>query len=175
MTYMNDERNIRYSQIEGTFYTKKLFEEIVDVIDEHYDYQQMKVAHAREEVYFSTILYDMIQRGLHVHNTESSYTWMNWENGLVVWTSDYNRVVSSMPEKYSVKRVDRDLNDYLRNYIMQISGYSAEEQKYLPFLKFISKMNINLQETKKKYGHYIRERIVSSIWWMLSVLKFNNK
>lgn len=164
MTYCKNPDNIRYSQIEGTFYKNELFKKLVDIIEENYDYTNMKIAHAREEVYFSTVLYGLIKEGYSVSICDIPYTWMNWSNGLKVNISDIKTLLSECPDKYCVKRVDRVLDDHVRNYIILASGYKKTRLRYLQNHNLKPIWQIYFIDQISKLKHYIKHNVLSPIY-----------
>lgn len=126
----------RGSQIEGTFYRKELFATICRVITEAYDYREMKLAYPREEIYFSTVLYCLMQQDSTVKRLDDcKFTLMQWNHALRVFISDVRRIRNSNTNFYSLKRIDRTLDDFVRKYIMITGGYYHLEHSYNPKLR----------------------------------------
>lgn len=122
------------SQIEGTFYTKSLYEQIANIINRHYDYKVMTVAYAREEVYFSTVFWGLNQKKKYAVFKKGMFAWCPWQRQFTmnVRLKEVNRIINSKEScLYSVKRVERRLNDCIRAYVRQKYGYVDLEKATL--------------------------------------------
>ena len=125
------------SHVEGSFYRKDLFLEIVCEIESFYDYLKMTFAYPREEVYFSTVAWIINQKKHKLKILENGlFSWSRWHSllDLKIWVWDIGRLEKQIGV-YSVKRVDRDINANLRMYIRNLYGYEAEEKKYYQGLR----------------------------------------
>ena len=125
------------SHIEGTFYTRKIFQSIVAIIEKCYDYNTMEVPYPREEIYFSTVLWNMAQQNKSIKVLNPGiFTLVNWKiryNRMTISIDDVKRSQNVESFFYSVKRVDRNINDYIRAYIRQVSGYEQVEKTFIHF------------------------------------------
>ncbi len=121
-------KRIVASHIEGSFYLKDLFKKIVDIIEKYYDYKKMTIAYPREEIYFSTLLWCMLSKNKTIKVLNNGlFTLVHWGfgyNRMNIRISDVNKICSFESPYYSVKRVDRIIDNYLRAYIRQKCGYS---------------------------------------------------
>lgn len=122
------------SHVEGSFYKKELFVDIVNEIESFYDYQLMPFAYPRDEIYFSTVVSAMKEAGRVLRIKENGlFSWSRWHSfmDLKVWACDVKRL-QNKAEVYSLKRVDRDINANLRMYMRKHLGYADELRKYVP-------------------------------------------
>lgn len=142
------------SQIEGTFYRKNLFEKIVKVIIEHYNYQAMDVAYAREEVYFSTIFWALNKADEYRVLKQGMFTFCPWERQFTmnVRLKEVQEIIcNGKIHLYSVKRVDRKINDCIRAYVRQLYGYVEKEQVLLnDMAKSFSSAKLHMLEVIKE-------------------------
>ena len=152
-----DELNIKEvysSQIEGSFYKKDIFKIIATIIENHYDYRQMKIKYAREEVYFSTILWALNKNGKYNVLFNGTFTFVPWNRkSLLVNMFDIKKYEKEDSGYFSVKRVDRNLADNIRAYIRQRYNYFAIEKKYLNVNRF-SGIKFYFCDVRKMYGFY---------------------
>lgn len=122
------------TQIEGCYFSQVLFEEITRIIKKYYDWENMKNAYPREEVYFSSIVWNQVfykNQNIKIQPLLNG----NCANAFMPWTrfqykvtmTDIYRILKK-DNFYSVKRVDRYLNNYLRAYIRKKFGYNEEER-----------------------------------------------
>lgn len=128
----NSVNKIMGSHIEGSFYRKKLFEEIVSEILSFYDYLSMPFSYPRDEVYFSSILWMIIcNRHPVTLCKEGIFCYVRW-NGNVdykIWIWDIDRLQKGN-KFYSVKRVDREFNANFRVYARRKFEYDKAEKEY---------------------------------------------
>lgn len=120
------------SQIEGSFYRKELFKQIIDVINQIYPYEeifnQKRAIYPREEFYFSTIA-RILNKTAHFKVHQPNYTFVAWGNKSFLPTHEQIIEVAQgkMNGRYSVKRVSRNLDDTERIFIgTQIGNYRQE-------------------------------------------------
>ena len=117
--------DIRDSQIEGSFYRKEIFQEIVDVLKKFYNYQEVsnkeRIIYPREEIYYPTLA-NILHKNL--NNKKINYTFVAWNNKKMVpeWQEILNIATGKMNEIYSVKRILREINDNLRFHISTLIG-----------------------------------------------------
>lgn len=125
------------SHIEGSFYRKELFEEIVNEIESFYDYLKMPFAYPREEVYFSTIVWIINLKKHPIKVFENGlFSWSRWKSllDLKVWAWDIGKL-EKKSGVYSVKRVNRDINANLRMYLRQRYGYMQDIADFVPSIE----------------------------------------
>lgn len=104
-----------YSQIEGSFYSKKIMTHIVDIICRCYNCENdQNVVYPREEVYFSTIARNIYKT---CRTFDSCLCKIRWQGKILFTSLSSIKKVLKSSCLFSVKRVDRKLNDYLRSYI----------------------------------------------------------
>lgn len=129
------------SQVEGTFFKKSLFHEICKIINKNYDYKSMDVPYAREEMYFSTIIWNLKKGGKEIRIHENGmFTYIPWERDLKIESDDIKRLWKETSSLFSVKRVSRELNDYIRIYIREKAGYYALESEIYKSLSAYEKV-----------------------------------
>lgn len=136
------------SHIEGSYYKKDLFDEIVNEIAGFYDYKTMSNAYPREEIYFSSVLW-MIMLKKHDVKINSggvfSYTRWNGFTNYKIWIWDINRL-KNRDNLFSVKRVDRSIDARFREYARIRFGYKSKEAD-LGILNYTPE---SLKEIKRK-------------------------
>ena len=112
------------SQIEGSFYKADIFEQMVGVIEKYYSCLNYDLVYPKEEFYYSTIVSKFAQ------SIGDVYTFFNWKSVIT------NEVVDNIRDNnpscqndlgvfdfaniYNVKRINRDLGDPVRKYIMSL-------------------------------------------------------
>lgn len=140
----------RKSQVEGTFYKKELYGRLCTIINGFYDYKTMKQAYAREEIFFSTFIYCFLKNGEKINILKDGfYTWCNWYNRsryLMVSINDVNKCIKDS-RFFAVKRINRAINDYVRNYVMWKAGYFEVEKQFIPDLKLYTMREYSKQES----------------------------
>lgn len=118
----NDILGYSYSQIEGSFYSKEIMGRMTSIIEKEYDYTRKEVIYPREEIYYPTIANGVFKND---HRYDGCCCKIRWEAG-VLFTSlrAVNEIAKQKEDNnfYSVKRVDRQLNNYLRSYIRNHVG-----------------------------------------------------
>ena len=170
--------DIKTSQIEGTSYRKELFADIVDVLDRFYDFKEVakiqRVIYPREEVYYPTLAH-LLNKNL--RNKNKQFTYMPWDKGLVISQEDVQSIINgNMPDKYSVKRVDRKFNDPLRFYIgTTIGNYrqkSVEVVRSRCLKKFVSLFNLASGKRRIFVGHKQHEDFIRDYFRIKPYEKF---
>lgn len=159
--------NIKYSQIEGTFYKKEMLAKIIEIISINYNYEKETIFYPREEVYFSTVCYNFIEQ----YNAHVPITYMKFE-GKEIFVSFHK--IKKIRNKdlgfYSVKRVDRQLNNYLRDYIRKLSGLERivyeKIKKYGYSYKETSKIKMHYLNFSKNIKFFIRT-ILRTIYYLI--------
>lgn len=112
------------SQIEGSFYHVEIFKEMVNEINKFYSYKDKQIpVYAREEFYYPTVASKLVKTQADV------YTLFNWQNDLTIeLIKDIisNNTINIEESKYNsqnifnVKRVERSLNNPIRQYISNL-------------------------------------------------------
>lgn len=152
-----DVDDIHPSNIEGSFYSKKIFSTICAVIESYYDYREMKVKYPREEVYFSTVLWPIIKNDETIRVYSQLFTLVHWNIGTIRYDNmkigimDVRKSQDATSPFYSVKRIERKLDDYCRTYIRQQCGYYNELKKYYPAVEKVSLIKL-FTENMKRFG-----------------------
>ena len=122
------------AQVEGTFFTKELFGKVIKVLKQVYPVTgaEPAVLYPREEVYYHTIAYFLMEDKTKIFRARMTYVAFNIV-GLVpcVWT--IRKVMTHALTDFSVKRIGRKLNDPNRSYIRcQCGHYLNEVRSILP-------------------------------------------
>ena len=147
LDYLNGTKSdVKFSQIEGSFYKKDIFEGISDVINRMYNYndvyKQNRIIYPREEVYYPTIAY-LLNNDL--NNLNKNFTLNHWQAGyLKPSIAEINDIARGAKEGiYSVKRVSRIFNDIIRFHIGNQIGHYRDKSMDCIKIKF-GKMSRNL-------------------------------
>ena len=145
LSYVNntEAKILNFTKPEGQYYKKNLFLDICTKIKGFYDYNVMPFAYPREEVYFSTIACNMnaAQQSLKIGDifTYSAYHFaFLWDVSRI----ECNRVSSGRYPFFSVKRVDRSINDNIRIYLREKFGYVGKLRSVLPSRIKLKKLNV---------------------------------
>lgn len=150
MAYLNKAGGVPFvtSQIEGSYYRKSLFESVLNEIHSFYDYRQECTLYPREEVYFPTIVSIFLEKNDSLKvDSEHLYTFIPWKRlSLLVDISDIKRIVLPSTDRYSVKRIKREINDYIRAFIRQKGGYFKIVQSLVPDANRLSLMRIRAKD-----------------------------
>ena len=138
------------SQIEGSCYSKTLFQEIVTAIKKHYGENEVsdknKVIYPREEVYFPTLA-NLFNKNGNLKFNDNNYTFIAWgKPGMIPTVQEITDIANGKMEgKYSIKRVLRTLDDKLRVAVgTQIGNYRAQALDFIKntiprtYLKFFN-------------------------------------
>lgn len=129
-----DMSQVVLAQVEGTFFTKELFGKVVEVMKRIYPVSDAEpaVLYPREEVYYHTIAYFLMEDKTKIFRARMTYVAFNIV-GLVPYVWTIRKVMKHSLTDYSVKRVDRKLNDPNRSYIRcQCGNYFDEVHSILP-------------------------------------------
>lgn len=115
---------------EGQYFRKDIMMEVVETIKHFYNYLNMKEAYPREEVYFSTVARNLFPNAkVGKIFTYSAYHYQFlWD----VTRSEINRLIHFKGDIYSVKRVNRQLNDNIRVYLRDKFKYDGRLSDLLP-------------------------------------------
>lgn len=127
-SYLN-KKEYYYSQIEGSFYNKDIMSKIVSIIEMSYDFHVQNQTYPRDEIYFSTI-------AVNLYGNENRYDGclckIKWQ-GKILFTSinAVKEVFNQKSSYFTVKRVDRKIDDYLRCYIRHyLLKYENDFEQY---------------------------------------------
>lgn len=123
---------VRKGQIEGSFYSKDIFQKIVDVINKVYSYEEVwnknRLIYPREEVYYNTIA-NILNKDKSLKITQPYFTRVFWEmKGILPTIQQITEIAEGkIAKKYAVKRVLRNIDDPARVYIgTQIGNYREQ-------------------------------------------------
>ncbi|MFC2080844.1 hypothetical protein ACFLR8_01375 [Bacteroidota bacterium] len=109
------------SQMEGSYYTKEIFGKIVNIIEQNY--VSNKFNYQREEVYFPTIAQAFTNINV---NHGKNYIFIPWNYDLIITIKDVKSVIKS-DTFFGLKRINRQINNYLRIYIRNSIGNYHKE------------------------------------------------
>lgn len=117
-------KKIICAQVEGTFFRRALFDDICEVINRNYDYRSMEFPYPREEIYFSTIIGNWKEQGKKINlYLNGFFTFIPWyEEDFRIKIEDIKRLREENAQYFSVKRIERDVNDNIRKYIREEIG-----------------------------------------------------
>ncbi len=101
------------SQVEGSFYSKDIFAHLISSIERVFDYKNQSQIYPREESMFSTIACNDYPEAKRYNGC---LCYINWKRGLFVSIKKMKKATASN-SYFSVKRVDRKIDNYLREYI----------------------------------------------------------
>lgn len=115
---------------EGQYFKKDMMAEVVETIKGFYDYRNMKEAYPREEVYFSTIARNVFPKA----KVGSIFTYSAYHYKFLwdVTRVEISNLVNKETDIFSVKRVDRQLNDNIRVYLRHKYNYQNQLTECLP-------------------------------------------
>lgn len=150
LAYIKTTGNTRVviSHIEGTFYTKPLFKRVSEEIRSFYDFQRRHIAYPREEVFFPVVMLHLRQElpGVRIYSGPC-YTFVPWMRKKLYCTRrDILHKALPSPGIFSVKRVRREINDYMRAYIRQKGKYDNAVHSLFSGTKRLSIHQILLQD-----------------------------
>lgn len=132
MRYMkkNGFSKIDITHPEGEYFKKEIFNKIVESVKSFYDYKQMKLVYPREEIYFSTVACNLLPNA----KVGEVFAYSAYHKGRLwdVTRPEIVRIIKSMSPLYSVKRVDRTLNDNIRIYLRDRNAYQEKLAGVLP-------------------------------------------
>ena len=151
---------------EGQFFKKDVFEYIAKEIASFFDHTTIKTAYPRDEVYFATFLGILGQKDTCIKIgpvfTYSAYHLTH------LWNVTRLRIVLELNKRkdiYSIKRVDRNINDSVRAYLRQTLGYLDEEKELLDGICSIdrySNTQIDWMDIKKLINPVFKN--LDSVW-----------
>lgn len=147
------------SQVEGSFYSFKLFKEIYNSIEKVNSKNKNLIPYAVEEIYYPTILSRLVNRSRHYYG---NLTYMNWNHELRIFPFDIKREISK--GKFQVKRVPRILFTPLRVYIREKVG------NYSYYLNLYGIDNLKLNAISS-FLYYIFEYYKSKIYHIKRITK----
>lgn len=119
------------SHVEGSFYRKDLMTEIIGHIDAFFDYRDKGVFYPRDEVFFPTFLWNISQTRTIKILDDGLYCWTPWNRYYKNWDvfiKDITRLLREQDKVFSVKRVPRLINNYVRRYLRKNAGYIDKER-----------------------------------------------
>ena len=180
VNYLNGNiSDIRMSQIEGSFYKKELFQQIVDIINKVYNYEEVltknRIIYPREEVYYPTIA-NILSKGL--KNKNLNYTFVAWNNPNYLPTNQeiIDIAQGKIEGKYSIKRVLRTINDPVRFKIGVDMGHYREKTMELVKSKItkIYRNLFNLSSERRRIfvGHKEEENFIRNVFKIKTIETF---
>lgn len=127
-----DPHNYLGNVIEGHWWKRELFEAMYQWTAAHYNIMEMLWPYACEEVYFATLSHHLSTTKNHsipynafhhkTHYIENIIDVDDIRNNemVTIWQNNnwvYNKIPISSKNLYSIKRINRDINDPIRKYI----------------------------------------------------------
>ncbi|SEH30113.1 hypothetical protein [Selenomonas sp. KH1T6] len=117
------------AQIEGSFYKKEIFASIARTMTE-YTGNKILGGYACEEIYYPTVCYHLFGNRNQYHDNT---TYISWERNLLIEVDDVRRC-AAQGNYFSVKRVNREFNDPVREYIRrEVGKYGTSTSLCLPW------------------------------------------
>jgi len=128
----NNSYNYLGNLIEGNFWHRNLFESMVQWSKQHYSILDMGWNYASEECYLPTLAHHLsktknfgrpinaFHHREHYINDPIDVEDIRANKDIVFWQTNnwvYNKVPASSLNTYSIKRINRDINDPIRRYI----------------------------------------------------------
>ena len=152
LKYFNADYSMaRVSQVEGVFYRKEIFQQIVDVINKFYDYRTVlnkeRSIYPREELYFSTIAY-LINKDF--KNLKNPYCFVDWNKTMDPFDRVINISEGKIEGKYSLKKIARNISDPIRFIISDKIGDYRN--------KTMNLIKIGAKKTLRKYFNLMSGR-----------------
>lgn len=168
LEYFNATLNdVRKSQIEGSFYRREIFADIVRVIDHFYNFDRIskerRIICPREEIYYSTIAH-LLNKNL--RNAGKLITFAAWDRPDMLPTmEDINEVIAGKKnDACSIKRVMRDFNDLMRFHIGSTIGkyrqQSVDAVRSRCLKKFLNLFNLTSGKRRFFIGHKQHEDFI---------------
>lgn len=158
LKYLNYDRII-FSHIEGQYYKKDLFNTIYTAINANYDYKSANKFYPREEYYFSTVIGYLKQMKQELKiGPVITYNAYHFDHLWDAKPSEINYLLKNSELFYSVKRVNRLINDNVRCYLRQKNGYLESE---------VSLMGNHIKLVKKNRIAIVLQdfnKFVSTLW-----------
>jgi hypothetical protein len=133
----SDKRNYLGNLIEGNWWQRELFEKMYNWTEKHYNIMTLTWDFAAEEVFFNTLSHHLSKTknfGIpycafhHKTHYVDNYEDINdiRENKMVtIWNNNnfvYNKIPIFSKNLYSIKRINRDTTDLIRNYINSLDN-----------------------------------------------------
>ena len=114
---------IIFSNAEGQFFTKGLFDQICYKINSFYDFTQIVNFYPREEIYFSSVAACLAKDNGCKMGQIYTYSAYHFRFLWDVTRFEINKLLKNDNQLFSVKRVDRKFNDNIRVFLRQKFGY----------------------------------------------------
>lgn len=130
-SFGSPEYKIVFSNTEGQFFKKALFEKICEKINSFYDYRKMEVPYPRDEIYFSTFARNLKERAEQPIGDIYTYSAYHFHFLWDVSRFEIDKLLRGNNHIYSIKRVDRNLNDGIRAMLRERFGYVDELRVWL--------------------------------------------
>ncbi len=122
---------IIFTNAEGQYYRSELFLRIVNEIDSFFKLDEVKMAYPRDEIYCSTIAYHFCKKEKKKIGYLFTYSAYHFTHLWDVSKIEVDRLISGNGHFYTIKRVERQINDNIRSYLRNIFHYKMEEKKIL--------------------------------------------
>ena len=116
---------------EGQYFKKEIFAQMLTEIRSFYDYRKMEVAYPREEIYFPTVAQLLKKQHGYKVGKPFTYSAYHYTHLWDVTRIELENLISGRNAFYSIKRVDRVLNDNIRAYMRERYGYYDKEREIL--------------------------------------------
>ena len=143
MLQLLNTNDIYWSQIEGSYYKKDIFNNVCDVITRCFDYRQINTEdlYAREEVYFPTVFWGLYGQSNNINvDKKGMFTYVPWcRKSLTVSLKEAIRESENSSNIYCIKRVTRIITDPVRVYLRHKYGYNynATDSNSIMFVLYI--------------------------------------
>lgn len=151
------EERVFRSQVEGSFYSKYIFGQLVSKIEEVYDYKKQSSVYPREELLFSTVACNDFAD---LNRYNGCLCYINWKRGLFLSIGKVKKVAKSSL-LFSVKRVDRNKKNYLRQYI----------KFYLLKSKNVQDVFQNPLDENKKHMCLLKIHFINAYWKVFYLMR----
>lgn len=157
-----------YSQVEGSFYRKEIIEKLFEEIDKDFDWHHDVDLYPREEIYFSTVAKALYPNADRYDGCSCKIRWQGKILFVPIRTADAVKA-GKVAGAYSVKRVDRRLDDYLRCYIRHY--LLQDDQDLQAFLKkplpVVPMRAIKKADRKYRFIYFWRDKIAKTYRFVL--------
>lgn len=123
---------IFFSNIEGQYYKRELFDKIFSLINQFYDYKEVTDFYPREEYFFSTIVGYLKSKKEPIEiGPIFTYSAYHFGHLFDATPHEIRRIINKQCNIFTVKRVDRIFSDNVRCYLRQRYGYFEQEVSLL--------------------------------------------
>ena len=151
--------DIYWSQIEGSFYRKRIFKEMCAVINRHFDYRRLTKddLYAREEVYFPTAFWGLYKKNDNIAiSAKGMFTYVPWGRAtLSVNLPEAKRESETDSHIFCIKRVARAINDPIRIFLRQKYSYDTLLSQYTA-IKHAPIWALQLMDCRRRCAQHIK-------------------